>query len=62
MDVDDESLRNLLSSVESSVVLEDFRPNEELKRGVSCLGVEPLKSKSEIYDNGSLWYKGTYNK
>lgn len=45
MDVDGESLRNSLSSVESSVVLEDFRPNEELKRGESSLGVKPLKSK-----------------
>jgi len=45
MDLEGESLQNLLSSVESPVVLEDFRPNEELKRGESSLGIKPLKSK-----------------
>ena len=56
MDVDGESLRNSLSSVESSVVLEDFGPNKELKRGESSLGVKSLKN------NSSLWYNETHNK
>jgi hypothetical protein len=45
MDVGD-SLPNVVVLRASSVFLEDFRPNEVLKRGESCLGVQLSRKES----------------